>query len=255
MQENITNNQTPQAKKRRKIVLFSCLGVAVIFLALIIFVFTKPKIVRFTNLMGASYIEDVQINAEGKINAPANPKLTGWDFVGWCTDQSLEVLIDLDEYTFKNSTTLYAKWRLHRYIINYETNGGTLPLNNPNSPVEYFCDECMELMVESGYCPKCNTKIDITDPSDEFRTYVKKYVYVIKHQNPVDSTWKFDFDYSQKLPVFIEQNANMGVHLATPTKTNYTFLGWYDNPDFEGDPIEKINVVNPEDLTLYAKWE
>ena len=255
MENNNTLNQTPKDKKRRKIVLFSCLGVAIIFILLIVFVFTKPKVVRFTNLMGATYIEDVTIDKDGKIVAPKDPKLTGWDFVGWCTDKSLEVLIDIDTYEFKTSTTLYAKWILHRYTITYVANDGTLPTNSPSSPMAYYCDECDSLIIESGKCPGCDREIDIANKDDENRTYIKKYVYVIKHQDPVDSTWTFDFDYSGKLPVFIEQNANLGVSLVTPTRTNYTFLGWYDNPEFEGEPLTRINVVNPEDLTLYAKWE
>ena len=255
MENNNTVNQTPKDKKRRKIVLFSCLGVAIIFALLIIFVFTQPKVVKFTNLMGSTYIDDIAVNKDGKIDAPKDPKLTGWDFVGWCTDKSQEVLIDINTYEFKSSTTLYAKWRLHRYVITYETNGGTLPTNTPNSPVEYFCDECNELITESGKCPGCDREIDITNPDDENRTYIKKYVFVIKHQDPVDSTWKYDFDYSNKIPMFILEHANLGVELVTPTRKNFTFLGWYDNPEFEGEPLTRINVTNPEDITLYAKWE
>ena len=255
MDNTNTPNQTPKDKKRRKIVLFSCLGVAIIFILLIIFVFTQPKVVKFTNLMGATYIEDVAVNKDGKIESPKDPKLTGWDFIGWCTDASLEVLIDIENYQFKSSTTLYAKWRLHRYVITYETNDGILPQSSPKSPIEYFCDECNELIVQSGNCPGCDREIDITVKEDEGRTYVIKYVFVIKHQDPVDASWKYDFDYSNKIPTFIEQNANLGVELATPTRKNYTFLGWYDNPDFNGEPITRLDVVNPEDITLYAKWE
>ena len=55
--------------------------------------------------------------------------------------------------------------------------------------------------------------------------------------------------------MFILEHANLGVELVTPTRKNFTFLGWYDNPEFEGEPLTRINVTNPEDITLYAKWE
>ena len=40
--------------------------------------------------------------------------------------------------------------------------------------------------------------------------------------------------------------------LPIPTKTNATFLGWYDNPNYTGDPITTIPAGYKG--TLYAKW-
>jgi len=40
----------------------------------------------------------------------------------------------------------------------------------------------------------------------------------------------------------------------TPTKTGYTFLGWYDNPELTG-PIYDFNTPVTTNFTLYAKWE
>lgn len=35
----------------------------------------------------------------------------------------------------------------------------------------------------------------------------------------------------------------------------YTFMGWYDNPAFEGDKIEAIDRHTADSITLYAKWK
>ena len=40
---------------------------------------------------------------------------------------------------------------------------------------------------------------------------------------------------------------------AEPTKTDYFFKGWYDNPYCYGDPITEIEDVY-QNYTLYAKW-
>ena len=40
----------------------------------------------------------------------------------------------------------------------------------------------------------------------------------------------------------------------TPTKTGYTFAGWYDNEDCTGEPITTIPQCSTEDKTFYAKW-
>ena len=42
--------------------------------------------------------------------------------------------------------------------------------------------------------------------------------------------------------------------LASPTKTNSRFDGWFDNPSFEGQPVTQISASNMNFLTFYAKW-
>ena len=37
-------------------------------------------------------------------------------------------------------------------------------------------------------------------------------------------------------------------------KEGYIFAGWYDNENFIGDPIDKINSTDTGDKILYAKW-
>ncbi len=44
------------------------------------------------------------------------------------------------------------------------------------------------------------------------------------------------------------------VVLQKPTKTGYTFDGWYKSADFSGDPITQISSSENSDITLYAKW-
>lgn len=44
------------------------------------------------------------------------------------------------------------------------------------------------------------------------------------------------------------------ITLNQPTKTGYTFGGWYDHALFDGFPITTIFIGSIGDLTLYAKW-
>ena len=256
------NNQEMKntSKKRRLIVLFSSLGVVIIFVLLFIFVFRQPKVVEFTNLKTAGNIDPIAIK-DGKIHAPANPKVLGWDFVGWCTDTSLEVVIDVENYEFKESTMLYAKWTLHRYVINYNTNGGTIKAEgNPNSPLEYYCSNCNELCENKDQCIECDKLIE----EGQLESYEvnSQYAYVIKHDDFSDYTWKYDFDYSTKIPTPLQDHALNGVSLASPYREGYTFEGWFTSPTFEA--ASKFTDVNlrdfiklnktPENITLYAMW-
>ncbi len=42
--------------------------------------------------------------------------------------------------------------------------------------------------------------------------------------------------------------------LPTASRLGCTFLGWYDNPAFTGEPIEEIPADRRGEITLYAKW-
>ncbi len=39
------------------------------------------------------------------------------------------------------------------------------------------------------------------------------------------------------------------------TKQGFVFVGWYDNENLEGEAISTVDSLNPQDITLYAKWE
>ncbi len=42
--------------------------------------------------------------------------------------------------------------------------------------------------------------------------------------------------------------------VGVPTKLGYEFLGFYDNPEFEGQAISSVSGSLKGDITLYAKW-
>lgn len=44
------------------------------------------------------------------------------------------------------------------------------------------------------------------------------------------------------------------VSLPAPTKTGYTFAGWYDNEGFSGDAVTEITAIDTGNKTFYAKW-
>ena len=55
--------------------------------------------------------------------------------------------------------------------------------------------------------------------------------------------YNFDFVVKETIP------------LPIPTKEGHTFLGWYDNENFIGEPITEISKGSTGDKHLYAKWE
>jgi len=81
---------------------------------------------------GGGSIDSITQASGTTILAPAAPSRVGYVFDGWYIDSEL-----INAYTFttmpNEDTTLYAKWSLQTYYINYELDGGTNNLSNPET--------------------------------------------------------------------------------------------------------------------------
>lgn len=83
--------------------------------------------VTFDTNGGPSSINSQTVVSGGKVTFPGTPSWDGYGFAGWFTDDNTFH----DEWSFPNDTvtqnmTLYVKWRLHVWIIDYRLNGGTI---------------------------------------------------------------------------------------------------------------------------------
>lgn len=124
-QEKVKQPIDPKTKaKRNRIITFVCGGVGLVALIVFAAIFFKPtaKVYFFTS--GDNQIQSIKIDREtGKIEAPKNPEKSGYDFKGWYDNKNLEGNpIDLSTHEFKEGnkpvkTNLYAKWELHKYIV------------------------------------------------------------------------------------------------------------------------------------------
>jgi uncharacterized repeat protein (TIGR02543 family) len=52
----------------------------------------------------------------------------------------------------------------------------------------------------------------------------------------------------------LEYSSSESLELPIPEKEYYTFMGWYDNPNFDGTKIEIIQKGTSGDKTYYAKF-
>lgn len=82
---------------------------------------------------GGSTVDPITQDYATSVTAPAAPSRNGYRFDGWYSDKTLETV-----YTFTTipaeDITLYAKWTLINYTINYNLEGG---INNVSNPASY----------------------------------------------------------------------------------------------------------------------
>jgi len=75
-----------------------------------------------------------------------------------------------------------------------------------------------------------------------------------KAATPLTITYNLDggVNASSNVATFTKDDT---VTLTAPTKEGYTFLGWYDNTGFTGDPITSIPAGTESNISLYALWQ
>ncbi len=203
--------------KKKNLLLLLCISCLCLLIQSCDISSSKSKIVKFENLKGLK-IDNIAIDDDGHIKEPTLQERNGWTFEGWYLDATFNNKIeDLSTYTFTKSTTVYAKWKLTRYTITYEGVSGVTNLEN--LPTEYV--------------------VKHTFPEDY-------------SEEEIDDVWKADFDYSGKIPTFNEEKAIRGIELVDPVRPGYKFLGWYDS---DGNKVDKLNNIEPTNITLTAKWE
>ncbi len=72
----------------------------------------------------------------------------------------------------------------------------------------------------------------------------------------IQDTFIKDYKVQHQVSKTINKYSSDTNVLPVPTKDDCTFLGWYDNPNFEGNEVTSITVNEVgKEITLYAKWQ
>lgn len=181
----------------------------------------------------------------------------GYDQNGWSTTMGGAKGYELgEEYTVVAPVTLYPSWSLATYTITYECDGC---VNNPQNPSTYTI----------------NDKKDIKYPQSregyDFGGWYKETNYTTKVTQIAKGSYGNITLYGKWIKVYTlsyvlngGEKANSRVSYTSETATfalgeasgreGYTFAGWYDNPDFEGDAVTEVPLGSSGDKTFYAKW-
>ncbi|MBP6934083.1 MAG: InlB B-repeat-containing protein [Paludibacteraceae bacterium] len=119
-----------------------------------------------------------------------------------------------------------------------------------------------------------STTLNITGDSTEasgananwlFKSRVNDYIYYINQYHPGGGVAYYEV-YDDATTVTFNSNGGSAVSdktvtykntygtLPTPTKTGYTFNGWYKESGFTNQVTTSTTVASPANHTLYAKW-
>ena len=188
----------------------------------------------------------------------------GFTFVGWSLD---EKTVYAPENAFEVTDTMrfYALYTVNEYTVEYQTDGGINDERNPGSYTVEDYEITLYPAVKTGYTfdgwhDYTNGKDTFYDPSyEKLEAENCRDVILRAYWTPIE----YDIQYYVKSPSFTKPEGDLILTYTIETETplrplareGYTFLGWFDNEDYTGDPIETIPAGSYGFKAFYAKWE
>lgn len=188
----------------------------------------------------------------------ANPSKDNYDFVGWYTKSDFAESAKVTKVGIYGDKTVYAKYTPKNYTISYTLNDGVVSAANPttyNVETETFT---LNNPTKDGYTFKGWSGTDLT--GDENKTVT------ISKGSTGDRSYTANFT-ANKYTVSYDTNGGVEISstkevtydstygdLPTPTKTGYTFVGWFTLATGGTEIKSDSKVTILENQTLYAHW-
>jgi uncharacterized repeat protein (TIGR02543 family) len=180
----------------------------------------------------------------------------GYEYEYWFMDETMTQKILIDSMPSLDMIYFGYAIGLETYEITYVLDGGTMNSNNPTTYTIESENINLYASTKSGYGfigwydnPEFLGEAIATIPSGS----VGDIILYAKWGDIYTVTYDLDGGINNLLNS-TNYTSGLETMLADPSKEYYDFLGWYDNPSFNGNPITYISADTVGDITLYAKW-
>ncbi len=206
------------------------------------------------NSNGGSVVTSQTVNCGGTITTPTVPTKTGYSFGGWYSDSGLTTEWNFTTGTVTSDMALYAKWTAtNSYNVSFEPNGG--------SSVDSQTINSGGRLTEPATPTKTGYTFNGWYTDSGFSTAWNFSTGTVSGDMTLFAKWRPNnsctvrFDSNGGLPVNSQTISSGGTvtEPAAPTKTGYTFAGWYSNSGLTTAWNFTTGTV-AADMILYAKW-
>ena len=210
------------------------------------------------NSNGGSNVAAKTQDYDTTVEAPADPTMDGYDFLGWYIDN--ETFLTAFEFNKMpaNNTTVYANWKPKDntpFSIKYY-------LQSAEEPPTYVLEKVDDnhagttgiIVTATGYENKYDgfsfnsidsivSGIIAGDGSLTLEIYYTRNTYSIAYINDGSVHYQKLAYYDEVLP-----------GASVPTKAGYEFGGWYTKPNGDGVLFDVDAHMPASDVTYYANW-
>ena len=190
-------------------------------------------------------------SGSGKSITLPTPTRTGYAFNGWYKESSFTTLAGVGgaSYTPTSSHTLYAKWTISSYTLTVNPGGSkyTQNYNTTKSITAPASSYTVSFEANGG------TATSSINSSRNFSSWTKSGSGSISSTTTNPTTYTFGAG-DGSLTANYNSSGN-AITLPTPTRTGYTFAGWYKESSLTTLAGKGGASYTPtSSQTLYAKW-
>lgn len=218
------------------------------------------------NTAGGTAIPDQSIIYKKLASKPAAPTKEGFLFGSWYKENTFTNEWNFATDLVKENITLYAKWtrvpsQEHGgsdpvYTLTFNTTGGT-PI--PSKTYSYNQKPALPIAPTkagytlAGWYKEAALTTEWNFEKDLIKDHTKLYAKWAESSDGDTLTVTFESNKGTAVPSqFIARNEKV-IQPKAPTKTDYTFAGWYKEVALTTQWNFATNIVT-ENTTLYAKW-
>ncbi|WP_017811218.1 InlB B-repeat-containing protein [Paenibacillus shenyangensis] len=210
-----------------------------------------PRTVAFDS-QGGTLVADQRVNYGTYAVQPSAPTRTGYSFGGWYIDQEGETPFDFGAVAIKADKTLYAKWILNAYTVNFDSSEGTSVDSQHvgyGKTVAKPADPTRTGYHFAGWYTDASRTIPFVFGSTVVTGDLTLYADWILNSYTVS----FDTYGGSVVADLAVRHGSSVIRPADPVKNGYTFAGWYTDAA-RTVPFAFGNAVVTGDVTLYAAW-
>ena len=190
------------------------------------------------------------------------PTRTGYTFGGWYTSSGLTgTAVKSISTTATGNKTYYAKWMANTYTVTYDGNGST----GGSTADSVHTYNTAKNLTANGYEKKYTVTFNHNYAGTNNKTETAAYTFGGWNTKADGSGTAYTDKSSVKnltatnggtLTLYAKWSPASPVSISyTPTRTNYTFAGWYADKACSGSRVDSNGTYIPTaPITLYAKW-
>ena len=190
---------------------------------------------------------------------------TGYTWKGWYSNNAGtgDALTTNLAYTksITANTTIYAVYTAYTYTVKFDANGGTGSMSNQNFTYGTSQNLTANTFTRTGYTfagwatsangnKVYNDKQSVSNLSTTNGAIVTLYAKWTATNYTVTYNTNGGNSIAQK--TYTIETATFD--LPTPTRTGYTFAGWYDNENLTGNKVTQVAKGSTGNKTFYAAW-
>lgn len=203
----------------------------------------------------------------GSITLPSATK-AGHNFKGWYSNGCGTTFIGNagESYTPTSNVTLKACYTYYAYILDVYPNGGTWNGTTEKTRIEPLANPKPSIYGNTNYTGKIGSTIDIPNPIPPSGYTVSFNTNGGNSISSITSTKSFSgwtnsspgtfsettYTYGEGSGYITANYKNNSVNLPTPSKSGYTFVGWYTQSS--GGSKVSSTYTPTANITLYARW-